>query len=192
MNRVAVAGTDRFLSESINSYLAEVVGVLEEMPVEALQQVILRLDEARSKRQQVFICGNGGSAATAIHFASDLAKGARAVDKPPIKAESLCDNIALLTAWANDVSYDDIFAQRVGPNGRVQWAENGIAVCFERHDQRYPQIASDGGRGAIVTWVDFRAGSYDIYAQRVGAGGADRWTANGVAICSKAQSRQAH
>jgi D-sedoheptulose 7-phosphate isomerase len=115
MNRVAVTGTDRFLSESINSYLAEVVGVLERMPVEALQQVILRLEEARWKRHQVFICGNGGSAATAIHFASDLAKGARAADKPPIKAQSLCDNIALLTAWANDASYDDVFTQQLAP-----------------------------------------------------------------------------
>ncbi len=87
---------------------------------------------------------------------------------------------------------NDIFAQRVGASGRVQWMENGATVCFERHDQRYPQIASDGARGAIITWVDFRAGKYDVYAQRMGAGGVNRWTANGVAICSKAQSRETH
>lgn len=115
MNKVAVIGTNASILKSINSYLAQVADVLEKLPVEALQQVVYRLEEARWKRQQVFICGNGGSAATAIHFASDLAKGALAVNKPPIKAQSLCDNISLLTAWANDVSYDQVFAERMAP-----------------------------------------------------------------------------
>jgi predicted lipoprotein with Yx(FWY)xxD motif len=85
---------------------------------------------------------------------------------------------------------NNIFSQRARPDGRMLWAADGVAVCFERHDQRYPQIASDGARGAIVTWIDFRATRYDIYAQRVGAGGANRWTPNGVPISSRAQGRE--
>lgn len=115
MNKVAVVGTDTSILESIDSYLAEVTHVLKKLPTEALEQAIYRLEEARWKGQQVLTCGNGGSAATAIHFASDLSKGALAASKPPIRAKSLCDNVALLTAWANDASYDDVFTQQLAP-----------------------------------------------------------------------------
>lgn len=90
------------------------------LPMGELEQVIGLLDEARWARRTVFTCGNGGSAATAIHFAGDLAKGAMAPGKPSIKALSLCENISLVTAWANDASYDDIFAERLAP-----WARAG-------------------------------------------------------------------
>lgn len=133
MSEGAVVQANRSVLESVNSYLAQVADVLGKLPVEALERMIHRLEEARSRRQQVFICGNGGSAATAIHFASDLAKGVLAVNKPPIRAESLCDNIALLTAWANDVSYDEIFAQRMAP-----WVKAGdvlIAISGSGNSQ---------------------------------------------------------
>ena len=53
----------------------------------------------------------------------------------------------------------------------------------------YPTIVSDGAGGAIVTWQDYRSGNYDIYAQRISAGGAVQWTANGVALCTAAGSQ---
>ena len=107
--------TDTFILETISSYFAEVSDLLGKLPVDRLEQVIYRLEDARWKRQAVFICGNGGSAATSIHFACDLAKGAMAENKPPIKARALCENTSLVTAWANDASYDDIFTQCMEP-----------------------------------------------------------------------------
>jgi len=121
------------MSESIISYVAQVADVLGKLPVEALEQVVRRLEEARYNGQQVFTCGNGGSAATAIHFASDLAKGTLGANKPPIKAESLCDNIALLTAWANDASYDEVFSQVVGP--KIQRGDVLIAISGSGNSQ---------------------------------------------------------
>jgi D-sedoheptulose 7-phosphate isomerase len=159
MNKVTVIGTNASILKSINSYLAQVADVLEELPVEALQQVVYRLEEARWKRQQVFICGNGGSATTAIHFASDLAKGALAVNKPPIKAESLCDNISLLTAWANDVSYDQVFAERMAPwikagdvlvamsgSGNSQNVLNAVGLAREAGATTIAFTGSNGGK----------------------------------------------
>lgn len=133
MNKVAVIGTVTSISESMNSYLAEVADVLGKLPTEALEQVIYRLEEARWKGQQVFICGNGGSAATSIHFASDLSKAALAASKHPIKAQSLCDNIALLTAWANDVSYDEIFTQQMA--SRITAGDVLIAISGSGNSQ---------------------------------------------------------
>jgi hypothetical protein len=83
----------------------------------------------------------------------------------------------------------DIYAQRVSGAGAVEWARDGAAVCAEPHDQRYPQIISDGSGGVIAVWVDNRNGSYDIYAQRVNAAGAVQWAADGVGICTGLQNQ---
>jgi len=107
--------TDSFILETISSYFAEVAGTLNKLPVDKLEKVIYRLEDARWKKQAVYVCGNGGSAATAIHFAADLSKGALAANKPPIKARALCENTSLVTAWANDVCYDEIFTQCMQP-----------------------------------------------------------------------------
>ena len=124
---------DTFVLETITSYFAEVADLLGKLPVDRLEQVIYRLEDARWKRQAVFICGNGGSAATSIHFACDLAKGAMAENKPAIRARSLCENTSLVTAWANDASYDDIFTQCMEP-----WIKSGdvlIAISGSGNSQ---------------------------------------------------------
>ncbi len=99
--------------EIIRQYLAEVGDTLTRLPIESITRVVSLLDEARQKGKSVFIFGNGGSAATASHFASDLAKGAINPGKPRIKAIAFTDNVPLLSAWANDSSYDDIFAEQL-------------------------------------------------------------------------------
>ncbi len=80
----------------------------------------------------------------------------------------------------------DIFAQTVDASGVVQWTENGVIICGEMHAQESPRVTWDDWGGAIITWEDFRGGSYssDIYAQRVDASGVAGWAANGVAICA--------
>jgi D-sedoheptulose 7-phosphate isomerase len=114
------------LSEAINSYLSQVREPLGKLSVEALEKVIYRLEETRWKGQKVFTCGNGGSAATAIHFAADLHKGTMSPGKPPIDSESLCGNVAEITAWANDVSYADVFAEAM--EGKVKKGSVLIAI----------------------------------------------------------------
>ena len=69
------------------------------------------------------------------------------------------------------------------PPAWAAWVVDGVALCTATGDQEYPTIASDGAGGAIVTWNDYRSGS-DIYAQRLDASGAARWTANGVPLCT--------
>ncbi|MCI0451120.1 MAG: T9SS type A sorting domain-containing protein [Candidatus Latescibacteria bacterium] len=78
----------------------------------------------------------------------------------------------------------DIYAQRIDGSGVAQWTANGVAMCTAANNQWTPAIATDGAGGAIVTWHDFRAGTPDIYAQRVDGAGVVQWTANGVALCN--------
>jgi Secretion system C-terminal sorting domain len=83
----------------------------------------------------------------------------------------------------------DIYTQRVDASGVPQWTADGVALCAAASDQHDPTIVSDDAGGAIVTWYDDRSGASDIYAQRVDASGAPQWTADGVALCSAANTR---
>jgi hypothetical protein len=84
----------------------------------------------------------------------------------------------------------DVYVQRISAGGAVQWADNGLAICGATGEQWYPAIVPDGASGAIVTWWDFRTGGADIYAERISAGGAALWTANGVAVCTATGNQQ--
>jgi hypothetical protein len=83
----------------------------------------------------------------------------------------------------------DIFAQHVLASGAVDpnWPADGVAVSTAPELQAFPNIATDGSGGAIITWYDFRPSdtSIDIYAQHVTASGAvdPLWPANGLALC---------
>ncbi|MBE2217826.1 MAG: T9SS type A sorting domain-containing protein [Ignavibacteria bacterium] len=78
----------------------------------------------------------------------------------------------------------DVYAQRVNLLGTILWGSNGTAICNEASSQIGPKMVSDGSAGAFITWADNRAGDYDIYTQRIAAGGAVQWTTNGVATCT--------
>jgi hypothetical protein len=80
----------------------------------------------------------------------------------------------------------DIYVQRVNGSGVPQWTANGVALCTAINDQTFPLLVTDGAGGAMVTWTDFRAGAYDIYARRVNSAGVPQWVSNGVAMCAAA------
>lgn len=101
----------------IDSYLAEVSRCLQTLDKEKIELVIDMLVAAYKKDRKVFIIGNGGSASTASHMACDLGKGTlqRVYDNTErrFRVISLTDNVALMTAFANDLSFDDIFIQQL-------------------------------------------------------------------------------
>jgi len=93
---------------------------------------------------------------------------------------------AIIT-WVDDRNgISDIYAQRISAGGVCLWTANGVAICTAAGGQSSPNITSDGSGGAIITWLDYRNGNSDIYAQRISAGGVCQWTANGMAICTAA------
>lgn len=96
-------------AKSYGSYLAEILGKLDYTEVGKMIETVI---EAREKGTQVFFIGNGGSAATASHFANDISIGTRVTDKP-FKAIALTDNMAVITAVANDDGYEFIFTKQL-------------------------------------------------------------------------------
>lgn len=94
-------------------YMAGLCSVLQKTPVESLSRALKMMEEAYQEGQQVFLAGNGGSAATASHMANDLMKGVAQTGKKGFRAIALTDNVALLTAIANDESYEAIFSSQL-------------------------------------------------------------------------------
>ena len=94
-------------------YITDLQLVLNRLPIDLIEQVIFILHEARLKKQHIFIMGNGGSASTASHFACDLGKGARKKGLPDFRVTCLADNMAIVSAYANDEGYEHIFSQQL-------------------------------------------------------------------------------
>jgi D-sedoheptulose 7-phosphate isomerase len=112
---------DRFFTpdpvEFARAYLEYVQTVLRRIDVGEIASFIRTLLDARERGATVFFMGNGGSAATASHFANDLAIGTNDYERP-FRAVSLADNVAILTAIGNDFGYDEIFVRQVRVLGK--------------------------------------------------------------------------
>jgi D-sedoheptulose 7-phosphate isomerase len=83
------------------------------IPLEKVQQAIDWFREARDAGRRIFVCGNGGSASTASHFACDIVKGASFNRQSRFRIIALTDQIPTITAYANDVSYDAVFVEQL-------------------------------------------------------------------------------
>jgi D-sedoheptulose 7-phosphate isomerase len=94
-------------------YLSGLRTVLDEIDTEDVTRVVETLLDAYRRGRTIFIIGNGGSAATASHMMCDLAKGCGVEGKPRIKALSLTDNVSIMTAISNDVSYEKVFTEQL-------------------------------------------------------------------------------
>lgn len=99
----------------INTYLAEVVEMLQRMPVEDIQAAVDLIADARQNGNTLFLIGNGGSGATASHFANDIIKNTIEEGKSGVKCIPLTDNMPIIMAIANDWDYTRIFVEQLKP-----------------------------------------------------------------------------
>ncbi len=99
--------------QSVRDYLSTLGDVLQRLPLGDIDGVVATVRRAWAEGRTVFLIGNGGSAATASHLACDLGKGLAAPGRPRMRAIALTDNVPLMTAYANDVSYERIFAEQL-------------------------------------------------------------------------------
>jgi D-sedoheptulose 7-phosphate isomerase len=151
------------LSDWLDEYRARQIALCEALPVGRVAEVVGLLQQACERDAQIFVFGNGGSAANASHFATDLGKGAS--DKWPrrFRVLSLNDNASWMTAIGNDYSYEDVFVRQLENYARagdlaltmsvsgnspnlvkaIAWArENGVAT-----------VALVGGQGGKLAEV---------------------------------------
>jgi D-sedoheptulose 7-phosphate isomerase len=95
------------------SYFGGLSATLQNLTYAAIDQIAEALLRAYKDRAAVFLFGNGGSAALASHLACDLGKGTAIEGRERFRVLSLTDNVPLMTAWANDSRYEDIFSEQL-------------------------------------------------------------------------------
>lgn len=97
----------------IPSYLEELSATIQELPLPALDRLVQLFLQAYDSGRTIFLFGNGGSAALASHMACDFGKGTAPANGRRLRAVALTDNVALMTAWANDTRFESIFAEQL-------------------------------------------------------------------------------
>ncbi|WP_026369873.1 D-sedoheptulose-7-phosphate isomerase [Kallotenue papyrolyticum] len=99
--------------ECITAYLDEVGSLLSSIPLQPIDEIIDALLLAHRYGRTIYVIGNGGSAATASHFACDLQKWTISTGQHRVRAVALTDNMPIFSAWANDEGYDQGFEQQL-------------------------------------------------------------------------------
>jgi D-sedoheptulose 7-phosphate isomerase len=98
------------MKQWISQYLLAQKSAHDSIPMDAVAELIGRLRAACQQGRQIFVFGNGGSAANASHFATDLGKGASdKLKHARFRVLCLNDNVSWMTALANDYAYEDVF-----------------------------------------------------------------------------------
>lgn len=151
----------RSYADYAGRYLADHLVFLQALPLDTIGQAVALCWDAYQRGATIFLCGNGGSAAMASHFAADLNKTtlASVADRSVrrFRAVSLADNMALMTAWGNDVAYHRVFAEQLinlGQPGDVLVAISGsgnspniVAAVVAANDRSITTIGLTGKTG---------------------------------------------
>ncbi len=107
------------LGEVVRDYRVTLQEALDQLSLEGVQSIAREILAARDRGGRVYVFGNGGSAATASHMACDLVKNtagagaSRDGGAPRLRVQALTDNMALLSALANDLGYEAVFAEQL-------------------------------------------------------------------------------
>ena len=115
--------------QQIEQYFEEIKKIADTISREDIDRAIEILFDAWKNGDQVFFCGNGGSAGTATHFMCDLFKVTIVKDKKRFKAFCLNDNIPLMTALINDEGFDDLFIEQL----KNLYRAGDVLVCLSVH-----------------------------------------------------------
>ena len=105
--------SDMDFKKNIKEYLRDEITIIESLEIEIINQIINEIKDSQSRGNNIYICGNGGSSATASHYCCDFNKGVSGNDDKNTNFICLSDNIPTITAIANDISYDEIFSYQL-------------------------------------------------------------------------------
>ena len=145
------------IANIIRNYLEGLRLCVSELSPQNIEEIADTIFDAWKRGKQVFIVGNGGSATTASHFARDLKIGSAVGGKPRIKASSLTDNVAAITALANDIGYSSIFEEQL-----VGQLDRGDVVVG---------ISASGNSPNVLKAIEFARSQKAVTIGLIGFGG---------------------
>ena len=153
--------------EFVKSYVRRVTEILSRLDVEAVASVIRLFLETRAMDSTIFLAGNGGSAATALHFANDLGFGASPEGHKPFRALSLTANSPFLTCLANDIGYENVFSWQLRDLMRPGDVVVGISASGNSPNVVKALEYADANGGVSVAIVGFDGGKMMRIAKHV-------------------------
>ena len=112
--------------EGAKQYYEKLKETIDRLDFEEIDKSMEAIREAYQREATIYVCGNGGSAATASHMANDFNKGISERSEKKFKFYCLNDNVATLMAIANDISYDEVFSFQL--TGRIKKEDLLIAI----------------------------------------------------------------
>lgn len=130
-------------------YLGYLSGLLSGIDTDAVSRIIEAIQSAGENGNHIYFIGNGGSAAIASHYANDINVGTRARGTRPINATSLTDNLALITAVANDEGYDRVFVSQL--EGRLSSGDVVIAFSVSGNSENVLAALKYASRKGALT-----------------------------------------
>lgn len=147
------------MPSTVPTYLAGVSALIASLPAEPVEAAAGLLLAVWRRQARVYVCGNGGSAAIASHFAGDLNKGTNIAGRHRFRALSLVDNTPALLAWSNDAGYEVAMAEQlrnfvepgdlvIGISGSGNSANvvNALALGRQAGANTLAMCGFDGGR----------------------------------------------
>jgi D-sedoheptulose 7-phosphate isomerase len=160
-------------------YLRDFAAILQGIDLDAVERVVDRLRAARDADGTVYVAGNGGSAATASHWANDLGKATKASGRAFIRVICLSDNVSWLTALANDEGYERAFSGQlenfacpgdvlvvISASGNSPNVVKAVELARERGVVTIGLLGFDGGvlRGMVDEhlWLKADKGEYGL------------------------------
>src|SRR4051812_49146808 len=153
------------MEDFIKKYIDGQVSALRSIPASQVANLVLLFREALDEDRQIFVFGNGGSAANASHFITDLGKSSSDKAYRRFRCLSLNDNVSWMTAIGNDYKYDDIFKRQLEnyarPNDIVMvMSVSGSspnlvsAIKWCKENNVYTIALIGGKRGTLSTLAD--------------------------------------
>jgi D-sedoheptulose 7-phosphate isomerase len=154
------------MQQYLSQYIQAQKAALDSIPLDQVEQLIQKLRQVWQEDRQLFVCGNGGSAANASHFITDLGKGASDKLSKRFRCLSLNDNVSWMTALGNDYSYDEVFSRQLANFARpgdllltmsVSGSSPNLVKAVEWACQHgvYSVALVGGKRGRLAEIADF-------------------------------------
>ncbi len=138
-------------SLAAKDYLLAVQDVLARLDHEIVDRMVDAIWRGYEEGRTLFVFGNGGSAALASHFACDIGKGTIAGRAKRLKTIALTDNVALITAWANDKAYEEIFSEQL--ESLAEKGDIALAISGSGNSPNVIRGLEAGGRLGVQTLV---------------------------------------
>lgn len=110
----------------LEQYIKDFKNTIDKLDLDSINYLVKQIVVTANSNGRIYICGNGGSASTASHFAVDIMKGVISSSKNFFDVTCLNDNIPILTAYSNDISYEEVFSSQL--NNRIN--QNDLLIVI--------------------------------------------------------------